>query len=102
MGDLGNVLLARASLCDPALAAKEFDRLWQSGSPIVQKHMGAGTTYYNAGTKVVSFVAYNPTSHPVTIEAVRGGSAIGNFVAAPGQLTCVHKLDKLSPPDGAR
>ncbi len=124
MGDLGNVLLAQASLCDPALAAKEFDRLWQAGSPIVQKHMGAGTTYYNAhsyrslgsrlwnvhlslpisavyynaDTKVVSLVAYNPTSHPVTVEAVRSGSAIGSFVAAPRQLTCVHKLDKPSPP----
>ncbi len=48
MGDLGNVLLAQASLCDPLWAAREFDRLWDTGSPIVQRHMGAGTTYYNA------------------------------------------------------
>jgi endoglucanase Acf2 len=124
MGDLGNVLLAQASLCDPAMAAKEFDRLWQAGSPIVEKHVGAGTTYYNAhsyrslgrrlwyvhlslptsavyyngDTKVVSLVAYNPTSRPVTVEAVRGEKAIGSFVAAPRQLTCVHKLDKPAPP----
>ena len=123
MGDLGNVLLAQASLCDPALAAEEFDRLWQAGSPIVQKHMGAGTTYYNAhsyrslgrrlwnvhlslptsavyyngDTKVVSLVAYNPTSRPVTVEAVRGESAIGSFVAVPRQLTIAHKLNQPSP-----
>jgi endoglucanase Acf2 len=122
MGDLGNVLLAQASLVDPAMAAKEFDRLWTSGSPIVQKHMGAGTTYYNAhsyrqlghrlwnvhlslptsavyyngDTKVVSFVAYNPTSRLATVEAVCGGSPIGSFLAEPRQLTCVHRLDRPS------
>jgi endoglucanase Acf2 len=128
MGDLGNVLLAQESLVDPAAAVKDFDRLWQAGSPIVQKHNGAGTTYYNAHsyrslgrrmwnvrlsvptsavyyndkTKVVSLVAYNPTNRPVTIEAVRDGNSIGSFVAAPRQLTCVHKLDQSSTATAGR
>ena len=122
MGDLGNVLLAQAALVDPEWATAQFDRLWAAGSPIVQKHFGAGTTYYNAhayrslgrrlwnvhlsiptgavyynsDTKSPSCVVYNPKSQPVTVEATRDGKLLGTFVAAPRQLTCVHKLQ---PPE---
>jgi endoglucanase Acf2 len=122
MGDLGNVLLAQASLVDPEWAAAQFDRLWQMGSPIVHKHMGAGTTYYNAHayrtlghrlwdihlsvptgavylnteTKTPSCVVYNPKSDPVTVEATRQGKLLGTFVAAPRQLTRIHKLQVAS------
>jgi endoglucanase Acf2 len=118
MGDLGNVLLAQASLVDPQWAAAQFDRLWAAGSPIVQKHFGAGTTYYNAHaycglghrlwnvhlsipmgaayynseTKMATCVVYNPKPHPVTVEAMRDGKSLGVLVAAPRQLTSVHKL----------
>jgi endoglucanase Acf2 len=118
MGDLGSVLLAQASLVDPKGAAAQFDRLWEAGSPIVQKHSGAGTTYYNAHsycnlghrlwnvhlslptgaayfnpqTKTASCVVYNPQASPVTVEATRDGKPLGSFVAAPRQITCAHKL----------
>ena len=118
MGDLGNVLLAQASLVDPDLAAAEFDRLWQAKSPIVQKHFGAGTTYYNAHsysglghrlwnvhlslptgeayfnseTKTPTCAVYNPKTDPVAVEVTRDGTMLGTFIAAPRQLTCVHKL----------
>jgi endoglucanase Acf2 len=118
MGDLGNVLLAQASLVDPDWAAAQFDRLWNAGSPIVQRHFGAGTTYYNAHayrslghrlwnvhlsvptgavyynseTKTPSCVVYNPRPYPVTVEATRDGKLLGTFIAAPRQLTCTHKL----------
>lgn len=118
MGDLGNVLLAQASLVDPPWAAEQFDRLWAMNSPIVQKHMGAGTTYYNAhsycrlghrlwnihlsvptgavylnsDTKTPTCVVYNPQPTPVTVEATQNGKVLGAFVAAPRQLTSVHKL----------
>jgi endoglucanase Acf2 len=123
MGDLGSVLLAQASLSDPEWAIGEFDRLWDANSPIVHKHFGAGTTYYNAhaysalgyrlwnvhlsvptsavyynaATKTVSFVVYNPKPEPVTVEASREGKVLGTLVAGPRQLTCVHKLRTAVP-----
>ena len=97
---------------------RQFDRLWDANSPIVRKHFGAGTTYYNAHsyrklgqrrwdirlsvptssvyfdrrTGTTSYVVYNPKSSPVTVEAMRDGKPLGSFIAAPRQLTCVHKL----------
>jgi endoglucanase Acf2 len=118
MGDLGNVLLAQASLVDPEWAAAQFDRLWEANNAIVREHFGAGTTYYqahsyrklgdrqwdvrlsvptgavyfNQRTKATSYVAYNPKPYPVIVQAIKGDAVLGTFTAAARQLTCVTKL----------
>ena len=62
-------------------------RMWN-----VHLTLPTGAVYYNSDTKTVSCVTYNPDSRPVTVEAIRDGRSLGGFIAAPRQLTCVHKL----------
>ena len=98
MGDLGNVMLAQASLIDPEWAAQQFDRLWDAKNPIVRETLDAARTYYHAhayrgsaagsrdvrlsvptgaayadrGTGTTSYVVYNPRPYPVVVEAIAG------------------------------
>jgi endoglucanase Acf2 len=121
MGDLGNVLLAQASLVDPEWAVGEFDRLWEANNPIVRDHFGAGTTYYNAHsyrklgerrwdihltlptgavyfnqrTRTATCVVYNPKPFAVVVQVSKGDRVLGVFTAPGRRLTCVTKLQPL-------
>jgi endoglucanase Acf2 len=126
MGDLGSVLLAQASLADPAWAVGQFDRLWDAKSDIVRHHFGAGTTYYNAHsyrklgqrrwdvrlsvptssvyfdprTGTTSYVVYNPKPVAVVVQATQGDKLLGLFTAPGRKLTVVSRLQPGSGPLG--
>ncbi len=126
MGDLGNVMLAQASLIDPDWAAEQFDRLWDARNPIARESLDAARTYYQTHayrklgrrstdvrlsvptsavyrdprTGMTSYVAYNPKPYPVVVEASRGGSVLGEFIAPPLRLSTVTKLAPVVRPGG--
>ncbi len=118
MGDLGNVMLSQAALVDPEWAVGQFDRLWEAKNPIARESLDAARTYYHAhayrglGRRLTDvrlslpsgavyagatpgapvYAVYNPRAYPVVVEAARGATILGEFVAPPLRLTTVSKL----------
>lgn len=116
---LGNVILAQAAQVNPDWAAQQMDELWASNSSVAHDNDTPGVTYYfaqanrtlgaiqwdynislplsrvylNPKTKVLTYMAFNPTDAPQTAKVFLKGKLVGTFVAAPRVLTDVRKLD---------
>jgi len=115
---LSNVLLGQAAQVNPDWAAQQMDDLWAKGSKVAHDNDTPGLTYafahenrtlgaidwhtsmslplsrayFNAATKVTTYVVFNPTSSTQTAQVFKDGEKIGTLSVPAGQLVSAQKL----------
>lgn len=116
---LGNVILGYVAMYDPAWATAQLDELWnEPGDKIAHNANEMAIHYYmahsmrslgrydftchttsptsmvfmNESTKRRTYVAWNPSTAPQTLDVFEGKKRLGQFVAASQSLTSTQEL----------
>lgn len=115
---LGNVILGEAGQADPDWAVEQMDALWDKNDPIAHdndtpglmyymahanRHLGTrdwgwhvslptSAVYYNAATKIRSFVVYNPLPTAQQATVYQGDKKAGLLDVPPATLICQTAL----------